>query len=249
LGYGYPFFNFYAPLSYYVGAVLSLVGLGLQPALIATFALATITAGLAAYMLVRDHFSPRSALVAAVAYAYAPYLGYDAFFRANLAETLSWALLPLALWTMGRLARQGGPRYLAGAALSYAAVLLTHNVFALIFSPLLVTCGLVTALTTLPPARSRCRRLAVTGVAILLGMGLAAFFWLPALIERAYVHSDRLLVPPVFVYWNNFIGLRELLAAPRTIHPDLLNPSPPRALGLIPVLLGLPALVGLWRFQ
>ncbi len=248
LGYGYPFFNFYAPLSYYVAAAFSLVGLGLQSALIFTFALATVAAGLAVYALARDHFSPRSSIVAAVAYTYAPYLGYDAFFRGNLAETLAWAFLPLALWTMGRLARRGTRRYLAGAGLAYAAVLLTHNVFALIFSPLLAAYGLATVMTLAPPA-SRRRRSAVIVAALLLGLGLSAFFWLPALIERAYVHSDRLLVPPVFVYWNNFIDLRELLAAPRTIHPDLLNPSPPRALGLIPVLLGLPALIGLWRFK
>jgi len=248
LGYGYPFFNFYAPLSYYVAEALSLVGLGLQPALIVTFALATIASGLAAYLLARDHFSPRSSLVAVVAYAYAPYLAYDAFFRANLAETLAWVFLPLALWAMGRLARSGDRRYLAGVALAYAAVLLTHNAFALIFSPLLAAYGMVTALV-LPPAPLRRRRLVITGVALLLGLGLTAFFWLPALIERAQVYSDRLLVPPIFVHWNNFIGLRELLAAPRVVHPDLLNPSPPRALGLIPVLLGLPALAGLWRFR
>ncbi len=278
LGYGYPFFNFYAPLSYYVADALSLVGLGLQHALIATFALATLAAGLAAYLLARDHFSRRSALIAAVAYAYAPYLAYDAYFRGNLAETVAWVFLPLALWAMGRLARRGDRRYVAATALAYAAVLLTHNVFALIFSPLLAAYGLATAFA-LPPAQScrqdgggpagskstdagptsadassmsapsRRRHLALTCAALLLGMGLAAFFWLPALVERAYVHSDRLLVPPIFVYWNNFIRPSELLAGPRVVHPDLLNPSPPRALGLIPVLMGLPALIGLWRFR
>jgi hypothetical protein len=272
LGYGYPFFNFYAPLSYYVAEIFSLAGLGLQPALIATFALSTVAAGLSAYALARDHFSPRSSLVAAVAYAYAPYLGYDAFFRGNLAETLAWAFLPLALWTMGRLARRDGLRLVAGAGLAYAAVLLTHNVFALVFSPLLAAYGVVIALgeasrrtvvrreprrepegatMTPPPRRRVAARISVIRVvvALLLGLGLSAFFWLPALIERAYVYSDRLLVPPIFVYWNNFIDLRELLAAPRAIHPDLLNPSPLRALGLVPILLGLPGLVGLWRFK
>lgn len=248
LGYGYPFFNFYAPLSYYVAALLGLAGIGLQRAVIATFALATVAAGLAAYRLARDYFSPRSALVVAVAYAYAPYLGYDAFFRGNLAETLAWAFLPLALWAMGRLARWGGWCYLSITALAYAVVLLTHNVFALIFSPLLAGYGLVTVLT-LSPTPSRRRRLAGVGAALLLGLGLTTFFWLPALVERVYVHSDRLLVPPVFVYWNSFIGWRELFAGPRVIHPDLLNPSPPRTLGLAPILLGLPALIGLWRFR
>lgn len=247
LGYGYPFFNFYAPLSYYAALALSLVTPDLQIALVAAFALATIGAGLSAYLLARDHFSPRASLVAAVAYAYAPYLAYDAYFRANLAETAAWPLLPLALWGIGRLARGSGRRYAAAAALAYAAILLTHNVFALIFSPLLAAYGLASVIAFAPDNRTRCRRLALAGGAILLGLALTTFFWLPALVERAYVHSDRLLVPPVFVYWNNFIRLKELFAAPRAVHPDLLNPSPPRALGLIPALLGLPALIGLWR--
>jgi len=248
LGYGYPLPNFYAPLAYYITASLSLLVGNVQQALIATLALAPIAAGLAMYRLARDYFSPRSALVAAVAYAYAPYLSYDALFRGNLAETLAWVFPPLALWAMGRLARSGGRKILAGTALAYAAILLTHNVFALIFSPLLAAYGLLTALT-LPTRSLRRPRMIAVGVALLLGLGSAAFFWLPAMAEQAYVHIDRLLVPPTFAYWNNFLDLRELLAAPRTVHPDLLNPSPPRTLGLVPVALGLPALIGLWRFH
>ncbi len=247
LGYGYPFYNFYAPLSYYIVAGFSLAGLGILRALFVTFALAPIGAALGMYLLASDSFAPRSALIAAVAYAYAPYLAYDAYFRGNLAETFAWVIPPFALWAVGRLAHYGTRRYLALVALSYAAILLTHNVFALIFSPLLIAYGLTMAFAQ--PASARLRRLVASVVACLLGLGLAAFFWLPALIERAYVHSDRLLVPPVSVYWNNFINLCELLAPPQAIHPDLLNPSPMRGLGLVPTLLGLPALVGIWRFR
>lgn len=263
LGYGVPFFNFYAPLAYYVPALLNLIGLDPQPALFFAFALATIGAGLSAYLLARDYFSPPSSLVAATAYVYAPYLAYDALFRGNLAETAAWALLPLPLWGIGRLAQRGGTRYLAVTALSYAAVLLTHNVFALVFSPLLGAYALLTALrpsirgeayaTSWAKARlatpPRYHRLALAGVALLLGLGLATFFWLPAIVERAHVHIDRLLTPPHFTYWNNFLDPLELIAAPRTIHPDLLNPSPPRTLGLVPILMSLPALACLRRLR
>ncbi|HEY73664.1 MAG TPA: hypothetical protein G4N99_10370 [Thermoflexia bacterium] len=247
-GYGCPLFSVFTPLSYYVVVAFSLVGIGIQSAMLLTFALSIVGAGLAAYWLARGHFSPRSALVVAVAYAYAPYLGYDAFFRGNLAETLAWVFPPLAMGAIGRLAQRGGRRYLIAVALAFAAVMVTHNVFALAFGPLLAAYALV-AVLTLSPAPSRIRRLIATGAALLLGTGLATFFWLPALIERAYVHMDRLLLPPDFIYWSNFIDLRELLALPRVVHPDLLNPSPPRGLGLLPVLMGLPAIVGLWRFR
>jgi hypothetical protein len=257
LGYGFPFYNFYAPLAYYLAAVVSALGVGLNLGMRLTFALGILGSGLATYRLARDHFSRPAAFVAATSVMYAPYHGYDVYFRGNLAEALAWPFLALALWAMGRLARGGGRIWLPVAALAAAAVLLTHNVFALIFLPLLALYGLSEAWfgsrATRPDeywtTSAQWRRVASVAGALGLALGMSAFFWLPAMWEQRYVHIDRLLVPPVFVYWNNFITLRELLAAPRAILPDLLNPSPPRGLGLVAVLAALPALWGLWRWR
>ncbi len=258
LGYGFPFFNFYAPLAYYLAALVSALGAGLNLGMRLTFALGILGSGLATYRLARDHFSRPASLAAATAVMYAPYHGYDVYFRGNLAEALAWPFLALALWAMGRLARRGLRPWLPLAALAAAAVLLTHNVFALIFLPLLALYGAAEAWFGRKDEESgdaarrrdrRLQRLATVAGALLLALALAAFFWLPALAEQRYVHIDRLLVPPVFVYWNNFISLRELLALPLTVQPELLNPSPPRGLGLAPLLLALPALAGLWRWR
>lgn len=240
-GYGLPFFNFYAPLAYYLAAPLAWLT-DLNSGLKLALALSVVGAGLALYRLARDYVSRPAALTAAVAYLYAPYLGYDIYFRGNLAESMAWVFLPLALWSMRRLAHTGARRWLGLAALSYAAVLLTHNVFALIFSPLLAALGVWETWSARPPRPAR--RLALAGGALGLGLALAAFFWLPALLERAQVYSDRLLVPPVFVYWNNFISPAELLAvaAPR---PDLINPSPAHSLGL-PAVLGAALIIPAW---
>lgn len=258
-GYGFPFFNFYAPLSYYLAEGVSLLVGNLNLGMRITFALGIFLAGLTAYRLSRDHFSQPAAIVTAVAYMYAPYYAYDILFRGNLAESMAWLFLPLSLWTMGRLARTRKNRWLVAAALSYAAVLLTHNVFALIFSPLLGLYGLV----ELNDQRLKIKEwhskanlqsliinLWPVILAILLGLGLTTFFWLPAMIERAYVHSDRLLVPPIFVYWGNFVTLAEIFMPPQTVFTNLINPSPSRSLGLVPLLLALPALVaGWWVFK
>ena len=58
--------------------------------------------------------------------------------RANLPEVIALALLPLILWAFRRLIVIGGRRYFAAAVLSYAALLLTHNISSLIFTPLLL---------------------------------------------------------------------------------------------------------------
>ncbi|MBE2225300.1 MAG: glycosyltransferase family 39 protein, partial [Anaerolineae bacterium] len=255
-GYGFPFFNFYAPLSYYLAEAVSLLAGNLNLGMRITFALGVYLAGLSAYRLSRDHFSRPAAIVTAVAYMYAPYFAYDILFRGNLAESVAWLFLPLSLWTMGRLARTGQNRWLVAAALSYAAVLLTHNVFALIFSPLLGLYGLVEIgdwrleIKERRNLQSLISNLWSVILAILLGLGLTTFFWLPAMVERALVHSDRLLVPPIFVYWGNFVTLAEIFTPPQTVYTNLINPSPARALGLVPLLLALPALlIGWWRFK
>jgi hypothetical protein len=246
-GYGFPFFSFYAPLSYYFAELVSLLAQNLNLGMRLALALGIYLTGVTTYLLGRDHFSRQAALVAAVSAMYAPYFAFDVYFRGNLAESLAWPLLPLALWAMGRLARTGQVRWLLLTAASYAAILLTHNVFGLISSPLLAGYGIWESLNHPSPVINRRSSLVNCFAALLLGLGLSSFFWLPAIAERSLVHSDRLLVPPIFVYWGNFLTLGEIFAPPQTVHPDLINPSPARALGLVPLLLALPGLLLGWR--
>ncbi len=84
------------------------------------------------------------------------------------------------------------------------------------------------------------------GLALLVGLGLSAFFWLPALADLRFVHSERLSGAWVFEYANNFLPLEQLLALPRNADPSLINDSPARGLGLIPALL---AVVGLFSLR
>src|SRR6185503_7341217 len=68
-----------------------------------------------------------------------------------------------------------------------------------------------------------------------------------ALAERSLVQSDRLLVPPIFTYYTNYLTPGELLAAPKAEDPLLMNPSPAKALGLLAALIGLAGAVTLLR--
>jgi len=251
LGYGYPIFNYVPPLPYYVALALSRLGLGVNIGLRFTLALGLWASGWAAYCLARDHFSAPASLVAAVAYMYAPYQGYDALFRGNLSESFAWFLLPLTLWAVGRLARTGGRGWLVIGVMSYAAILLTHNIFTLLTSPLVGAYAIWSAWSATGSfkASARIRRIVITLGVLAGGMGLAAFFWIPAFFERHLVQIERLVFGFPFAFWNHFLSLREMLLAVRGVTLDLRNPSPPRTLGLIPVLIGIPGLWGLWRFD
>jgi uncharacterized membrane protein len=63
---------FYAPLTYWLLAAMSAVGLGVGPAMQVAFFLALILAGIGSYVLARHFLGPIGALVAGVAYLFPP---------------------------------------------------------------------------------------------------------------------------------------------------------------------------------
>ncbi len=258
LGYGYPFFNFYAPLSSYGVVALHVLGLAYPAALKLAFGLGLWLSGVAAFLFVRELSDDSAGLAAGAAYLFAPYLAYDILFRGNLAESFAFVWPPLVLWALLRQSRRQSvvkgwldfifvlrpsspaPCGLRGGfvVLSYAALILTHNIFALIASPLFAGYAALLAW------QARSWRVLARGLlALAIGAALTTYFWAPALAERDLVHSDRLLVAPIFTWYTNFISPAELLAAPHPEDPGLINPSPARAVGLLPVLLGLPAVI------
>ena len=245
-GYGYPLFNFFPPLSFYPAEFFHLLGLSFAGAWNAALALYILLAGMTMYLLVKDIFGETAAWVAAVAYMYAPYQLYNALNRGNLGEALALPLLPLILWAFRRLIIRDQIRYLALSALSYAALILTHNVISLVFTPFLLL--YVVALWLLKKRRTP-KSLLLIGAALLLALGLSACFWLPAFFEKQWVKIHLAFTPAGMNYRYNFLSLGELLSPPIPVHTSLMNPAPPRSLGLAQLALALLAVAGWWGFE
>jgi hypothetical protein len=240
-GYGFLLFNFVSPGSAYVAALLNLLSLPWPLAINGTFLLGMLLGGVFIFALARDLFGLSAGLVAAVAYVFAPFQAYDVFNRGSLSESLAWAFPPLVLWAIHRWSVRQERRFLLLAALSLAGFILTHNLFAFLFTPILV--GWVLLEGYLAHDWRVIKRGALAG---LLGLGLCSFFWLPGLAERGWVQTGRLLGTWVFDYRNNFLDHVQLLAPPRVTDPALINDWPPKALGLLPTLIALLPLAR-WR--
>jgi hypothetical protein len=234
-GYGLPLFVFYAPLSYYITEMLNLLSLGHLGAFNASFALALLLSGAGAYLFVKDEFGSRAGVLAGVAYVYAPYQLFNIMARGSLPAAWAGALFPFAFWSLGRLLRIGKPGYLPLSAVTCAAVLLSHNISSLLFLPLLVVYITIELLVR------RDRRATLrTGLALGLGLALAAFFLVPAVIEKEFVQVQRAITPPDFDYHFNFVDLKDLFSLPRPANTGLINPNYPFTMGLAQV--GLAAL-------
>ena len=246
-GYGYPFFNYYGPLVSFLLVALHTLGFIYPTALHILFGLCILGAGLGAYAFAREWWGEAGGVAAAIVYLTAPYLAFDILFRAALAETLALVWLPIILFTLHRaliadsksqmadgnmppvgrklFATRSG--YLLFAALSFAALMYTHNTSSL------AAVTLITGYVALMAFLQRdWRKLFQGGLIVVAGLALSARFWLPALAEINLVQTDRLLVPPIFTYYTNYLSLRELFAPPAVIDPLLLNPTPAKALGL-----------------
>ncbi len=217
-GLGYPFFNFYASLPYYLAAALKLSGAGYIWSIKLTQALGFVFAAMAIYGLSRELLhtcasqlagagtggAKRAAsLLVAFAYSCAPFHVINIYVRGDsLSEFYAFVFFPLILWAMLRLHKRPNTRNAAWVALSYAGLMLTHNVSALIFSPFVLAYALWLALSARDRLQNAIKSLSALGG----GAFMSAWFWLPALAERANVHLKE-MTTGYFNYALHFRGL------------------------------------------
>lgn len=194
---GSPLPLFYAPLAYLPVELARAAGLGATAAIHLTFVLLWGTAAAGAAWAARAWFGPGAGAAAAIAYALSPYFVADVYVRAGLAEVAALAALP---WALGALLRPGRRAFVAGA-LAVAALVLSHNISALVGVPLLLAAALI--------AGGELRRRGVAMIA--LGVALSAFFWWPALLDKDRVQAEESLTAGHFDYRRHYLRPERLL--------------------------------------
>jgi uncharacterized membrane protein len=141
--FGYPVFNYYAPLSLPLGAAYGAIfGGAFAPAVAGVKFVLVASAYLGAggmYLFVRGTVGRLAGVVSAAAFCFAPYIIYiDPHGRGDSPETLAIALAPGVLWAFARLRRTASPGDIVIAAVGLAALVTSHNLMALVFFGLLL---------------------------------------------------------------------------------------------------------------
>ncbi len=179
-GRGSPFFNFYAPLFYYLAEIPVLLGFSIIWSVKIAIALIFVFSGIFMFFLMREVAGERAGFFSALLYMYSPYLLFDIYVRGSLGEALAMALAPSILFALHKRAHIVG-------GFAYAALLMSHNALALLFTPFLI---LYMAYTV----RRKELPLANALLIILFGFGFSTFFWLPALWEKSAVYIEWILL-------------------------------------------------------
>ena len=233
-GFGFPLFNFYAPFGYYVSLIPRLLGLPLTVSLQMSYGLALLVLAAGMFLWARAVWgSDWAGVTAVLAAIYSPYMLYNTYHRAALAELWGLAWLVMALWAIAEwgvrsaewgVGQKKTIRYGLLVALFLALLLLSHNITALIGFPGLIIYALLLQFHAPQAPRP------TLFFALLLGLALSAFFWLPAFLEKSYVQIENLTATANFAYTSHFLSWRELFAWPQTADPTQVNPAIPRSL-------------------
>jgi hypothetical protein len=162
--------------------------------------LAMYCSGLSALVWAGSLAPRRIALAVSIIYMLIPYhLIADFYRRTALPECWALVWIPLVLFFTARLLNkeQGA---LAGLAIAYALMIVSHLISVLILSPVPLAAAIV-----LSESREKFRNTLRVAAGMLLGAGLASFYLIPALVHsRNFPTAKMISVYPYFLA-DNFI--------------------------------------------
>lgn len=220
-GYGYPLFNIYGPLAFYIGEIFHVVGFDFVTAVKLVFGLAWILSGLAMYGFVKRVFENRSAaFIAGLLFVFMPYHLIDVYVRAAFAESIALVFLPLTLWAFFETVNTRNIKSILFAAFSYAGMVFAHNGIALLFS-LVLGAWIIFLLLRIRNPRSPLlskkgivqlvRSGVPTGAGLALGLGLTGIFMLPLVLEYKFINVAQ-WTQNYYNYQDHFVELFQLFS-------------------------------------
>lgn len=205
-GLGSPVFFFYPPLAtlFMVAtdaitlhslADIRVIGLG-------GFLMAALS-GVSFYAWARNFASVRLSAVIATFYVIAPYHMLMNFYnRTALAEYAAFIWIPLIFHALHNAIASNKTRWLALLACSVAGLFLTHLLSAMVAGPVAAAYAIIQLNGTAFPSRKAAqRKLLLVTVAAALGVCMAAFYFVPALMLLKETSSEFLQRRPIEDSW------------------------------------------------
>lgn len=184
-GYGIPIFQYHYPFPNYIGSLISSVLHDAVRSFQMAQGLGYILAMIAILGWLSMLFGFVPAAIGATIAAYIPYWFVDLYVRGSIGEIWATAFLFVVLYCSEQ------KKYpLVGVF--YGLLIVSHNVLAMVYTPFIVGYFLI---------RNRKSLWGMLG-----GLGLAAYFWLPAIVERGYVMGLNIVN-----FREHFVELYELL--------------------------------------
>lgn len=206
--YGYPLFNYYAPLAYYYGEIFYLLFGNLILAAKIMFLTAFVGSFVFMYLLARKLWGETGGTLSAIFFAFAPYHASLFYVRGAMGELWGVMFFPALLWAALRLKEKVSISNVLLLSLFVASLVLSHNLSSMIFMPVVAAFVLVIGISNKFNFFKN-RFFYYVILSVTLGLLLSAFYWMPATMEKTLAHVDS-TISGYFGYTEHFKGLRKL---------------------------------------
>lgn len=205
-GYGYPLFEFAYPMPYFLGLPFFLLHFGLVNSIKILFVLSVVLSGLGMYFAAKEIWGRDEAgLISGLLYLYFPYRMVDLYVRGSLGESIASVTFPIILFCLKRLSSRESLSFIIFLALAFAMLILSHNIMAVLFGIIIFVYLILLYLS------SKKVNFVQILVGLALGVGLSAFFWLPAILEKNLILLSKIPIADRDLY---FVPLTKLLYSP-----------------------------------
>ncbi len=186
--YGYPVSNFLYPLPFYAAEVPKALKFGFVDSIKVIFVLSTMASTFAIYWCLKQRFGPLASFTGAIVYLYIPYRFVDLYVRGSLGESMAFLFPPICIGSIYKI-KKGNLGYLPILSIATALLILSHNVIAIIFVPIILF-----FIILLP------KYIKISLLFMFLGFLISAFFWIPALYDLQFVQLSQIKVSQVANY-------------------------------------------------
>jgi hypothetical protein len=219
-GYGMPLFEFYGPLPFYLGAVFYWMSNNAVLSIKLLYLICNAGTAIGGYLLGRKLFGSSGGLITAAALTLAPYRAVNLFVRGALNETWAIMFLPWILWGLIKIFHQEKRGWLV-FSLSLAGLFLSHNITTMLLLPILALFAigylLVMFFQQAPELyrKGRFRGLNLLRIISqlvssgLLAIGLAAFYLVPAFLEKDFTQVENFILTDYFNFKLHFLYIRQ----------------------------------------
>ena len=208
--FGYPLFNFYPPLIYYVSEFFHLIGFNLLWSLKLMIITGSFISSIGMYLLGKRFFNKKTGLLVATLFTFFFYRTITIYIRGAWAEFFAMSILPLVFLGLDNIYRNKNLKSILLFSINLALLILAHPLIAF---PAFFYIGLFFIYYFIY-SKNRWLFLKNFLIGVFFGLSLSAFFWLPSIIEKQYTLVDTILTHELANYKIHFIYPIQLWFSP-----------------------------------
>ncbi len=200
--YGYPVATFLYPGFLYAGVLLHILKFSFVESIKIILGISLFGSALFTYLWLANVFKNKfPSIIGAIIALYFPYHLYDVYVRGSVGEVFALMWVPFIFWMIEK-------RSMFFTSIGIFLLVISHNTLAALFLPLILFYLSIKIIFS----KKKKAYLLHSLVTVLVGISMAAFFWLPIIVELPITQFSRVSVSNPLEYFASlslisFLGL------------------------------------------